>query len=65
MTVTDLVPSLVYLSLTAVHRRGWGNLYDALAVGTMDESAIRTYIGQTKRIILGKLVLVEVEPLHH
>src|SRR5687768_3323158 len=29
-TVAGLVPSLAHLSLTAVHRRGWGSLYDAL-----------------------------------
>ena len=28
-TVAGLVPSLVYLSLSGVHRRGWGSLYDA------------------------------------
>src|SRR5215216_4559138 len=29
-TVAGLVPSLAHLSLTAVHRRRWGSLYDAL-----------------------------------
>ena len=38
-TVAGLVPSLADLSLTAVHRRRWGSLYDALAVGTMDASS--------------------------
>jgi hypothetical protein len=45
-TVAGLVPSLAYLSLTAVHRRGWGSLYDALAVGTMDQPALRAFIGR-------------------
>src|SRR5438874_1471703 len=27
------VPSLAYLSLAALHRRGWGSLYAALAAG--------------------------------
>ena len=45
-TVAGLVPSLAYLSLTAVHRRGWGSLYDALAVGTMDQPALRAFLGR-------------------
>ena len=40
------MPSLAYLSLTAVHRRGWGSLYDALAVGTMDAPALRELVGR-------------------
>jgi hypothetical protein len=35
------VPSPVHLSLTAVHRRGWGSLYAALGMGRMDEGALR------------------------
>ncbi len=46
-TVAGLVPSLAYLSLTAVHRRGWGSLYDALAAGTLDEAALRDLLGQS------------------
>jgi hypothetical protein len=45
-TVVGLVPSLAYLSLTAVHRRGWGSLYDALAAGTMDVPALRDLVGR-------------------
>jgi len=45
-TVAGLVPSLAYLSLTAVHRRGWGSLYDALAAGTMDVPALRDLVGR-------------------
>jgi len=43
-TVAGLVPSLVYLSLAAVHRRGWGSLYDALAVGTLEAPALRELV---------------------
>ena len=35
------VPSPPHLSLTAVHRRGWGSLYAALSVGCMDEGGLR------------------------
>jgi hypothetical protein len=45
-TVAGLVPSLAYLSLTAVYRRGWGSLYDALAAGTMDAPALRELVGR-------------------
>ena len=40
-TVAGLVPSLVHLSLTAVHRRQWGSLYGALAAGTLEVPALR------------------------
>jgi hypothetical protein len=43
--VAGLVPSLAHLSLTPVHRRRWGSLYDALAVGTMDMPALRDLVG--------------------
>src|SRR2546423_8499787 len=39
-TVAGLVPSLAYLSLPAVHRRGWGRLYDALAARRMETAAL-------------------------
>jgi hypothetical protein len=45
-TVAGLVPSLAYLSLTAVHRRRWGSLYDALAVGTVDGPALRDWVAR-------------------
>jgi hypothetical protein len=45
-TVAGLVPSLAHLSLTAVHRRGWGSLYDALAAGTLDTAALRRLVGR-------------------
>ena len=44
-TVAGLVPSLAHLSLTAAHRRKWGSLYDALAVGTIDVPALRELVG--------------------
>jgi hypothetical protein len=33
VTTAGLVPSLAHLSLEAVHRRGWGSLYDAWQPG--------------------------------
>ena len=45
-TVAGLVPSLAHLSLAAVHRRGWGSLYDALAVGSLDVPALRAWVGR-------------------
>lgn len=44
-TVAGLVPSLAYLSLSAVHRRGWGSLYDALAAGSLAGPALRNLLG--------------------
>lgn len=35
-----MVPSPVHLSLAAVHRRGWGSIYAALAKGGIDEEAL-------------------------
>jgi hypothetical protein len=40
------VPSLPYLSLAALHRRGWGSLYAALAEGRMDVPALRELVGR-------------------
>jgi hypothetical protein len=31
----------VHLSLTSVHRRGWGSLYAALSKGDLDREALR------------------------
>ncbi len=45
-TVAGLVPSLAHLSLTAVHRRRWGSVYDALVAGTIDEPAVRELVGR-------------------
>jgi hypothetical protein len=44
--VAGLVPSLAHLSLTAVHRRGWGSLYDALASGSLDAPRLRELVGR-------------------
>jgi hypothetical protein len=44
--IAGLVPSLAHLSLTTVHRRGWGSLYDALAAGTMDVPSLRELVGR-------------------
>src|SRR3954451_8514974 len=45
-TTVGPVPSLPYLSLTALHRRGGGSLYAALAEGSLDVAALRTLVGQ-------------------
>lgn len=36
----------VHLSLDAVHRRGWGSLYAALARGSVDAAALRTLVAR-------------------
>jgi hypothetical protein len=43
-TVAGLVPSLAYVSLTPVHRRRWGSVYDALSAGRLDAAALRDLI---------------------
>jgi hypothetical protein len=45
-TVAGLVPSLVHLSLPAVHRRRWGSLYAALAAGRLDAAALREWVAR-------------------
>ena len=45
--VAGLVPSLAHLSLTAVHRRGWGSLYDALASGSLEAPRLREVISRS------------------
>jgi hypothetical protein len=45
-TVVGLVPSLAHVSLPAVHRRRWGSLYDALAVGDMDTASLRELVAR-------------------
>src|SRR5829696_5227048 len=44
-TTVGPVPSLPYLSVAALHRRGWGSLYAALAEGSMDVPALRALVG--------------------
>lgn len=41
-----LSPSMVYLSLEAVHRRGWGSLYAALAEGQIDTESLRSLLAR-------------------
>lgn len=41
-----LSPSLAYLSLEAVHRRGWGSLYAALAEGEIDVEQARLLVAR-------------------
>jgi hypothetical protein len=43
-TTVGPVPSLAYLSLAALHRRGWGSLYAALAEGSLDATALRELV---------------------
>ncbi len=45
-TTVGPVPSLPYLSLTALHRRGWGSLYAALAEGSLAVPALRTLVSR-------------------
>jgi DDE superfamily endonuclease len=40
------VESPAHLSLEAIHRRGWGSLYAALALGEVDEAALRALLVQ-------------------
>src|SRR5438132_7749984 len=44
-TTVGPVPSLPYLSLAALHRRGWGSLYAALAAGSLEVPALRALVG--------------------
>src|SRR5215216_1695068 len=45
-TTVGPVPSLPYLSVAALHRRGWGSLYAALAAGSMEVPALRALVGR-------------------
>jgi hypothetical protein len=51
-----LVPSLAYLSLEGVHRRGWGSLYAALDHGTVNADALRDAVA--------RLPLADGEPIY-
>src|SRR5215218_7807759 len=44
-TTVGPVPSLPYLSLAALHRRGWGSLYAALAAGRLEVPTLRALVG--------------------
>jgi len=55
LLAAESVPSLPYLSLQSVHRRGWGSLDDALAAGRIDVAALRTLL-TAQRLLAGPLV---------
>lgn len=42
------VASSPHLSLTSVHRRGWGSLYAALSKGSIDEDVTRDLLAATQ-----------------
>ncbi len=46
MLTAEPVSSPVHLSLEPVHRRGWGNLYAALAHGRLDHARLRAFLGR-------------------
>jgi hypothetical protein len=50
------VLSPAHLSLEAVHHRGWGSLYAALAEGRVDEGALRD--------LLGPYLLADGQPIY-
>jgi len=41
-----LSPSTAYLSLEAVHRRGWGSLYAALSEGKIDAELLKSLVAR-------------------
>src|SRR3954469_4776060 len=45
-TTVGPVPSLPYLSVAALHRRGWGSLYAARAAGSMKVPALRALVAR-------------------
>jgi len=44
LLASTAVSSLPHRSLQAAHRRGWGHLYAALALGDVDGAALRTVL---------------------
>ena len=46
LLAAETVTSLPHLSVQAVHRRGWGSLYDALTAGRIDVAALRTVLSR-------------------
>ena len=44
LLTADSIPSLAYLSLEPIHRRGWGSTYAALATGQMYAEALQTLL---------------------
>ena len=51
----ETVLSLPHLTLQAVHRRGWGSLYDALTAGRIDVAGLRTLLTE-QQILAGQVV---------
>ncbi len=46
LLTADSVPSLAYLSLEPIHRRGWASTYAALATGQVETEALRTLLAR-------------------
>lgn len=46
LLTADSIPSLAYLSLEPIHRRGWGSTYAALATGQVDAEGLRTLLAR-------------------
>jgi hypothetical protein len=46
LVAAEAVVSLAHLSLQAVHRRGWGSVYDGLADGWIDAEACRALVAK-------------------
>jgi hypothetical protein len=46
LLTADTIPSLAYLSLEPIHRRGWGSTYAALATGQVDAEPLRTLLAR-------------------
>jgi hypothetical protein len=56
LLTADSVPSLAYLSLEPIHRRGWGSTYAALATGQVDAEALRTLLARHQQLPGGQLI---------
>ena len=54
------VVSPAHLSLEAVHRRGWGSLYAALARGEIDAEALRTLLARHPLVAEPPIYAVDV-----
>jgi hypothetical protein len=54
------VLSPVHLSLEAVHRRGWGSLYAALAHGAVDANAVRSLLARRPLAAEPRIYAVDV-----
>src|SRR3954462_8400963 len=51
LLAAESMPSLPHLSLLPVHRRGWGSVYAALAVGEVDADRIAELLaGQAPQV---------------